>query len=193
MGAWYLQSLASLIREPAETSSRIKVERQPKQKTRTSSFEETPAEQKARQKRRPVADHRVKNNGGRTREKTQPPAELEDKPRRQSQRTKALPRAKEQQPQIVETPPALAGQSELEDRVSPVTASRMKEEADFTRIRGIGPSFDQRLKKANLLTFSDLASRTPKQVAKILACPVDRVIRSRIIEQARELTNESGA
>jgi predicted flap endonuclease-1-like 5' DNA nuclease len=69
----------------------------------------------------------------------------------------------------------------------------MKEEADFTRIRGIGPSFDQRLKKANLLTFSDLASRTPKQVAKILACPVDRVIRSRIIEQARELTNESGA
>ena len=60
-------------------------------------------------------------------------------------------------------------------------------EADFTRIKGIGPAFDQRLKDANVLTFADLAARTPEEVADILGVSTERVVKGELIEQARLL------
>ncbi len=59
-------------------------------------------------------------------------------------------------------------------------------EDDFTRIDGIGPVFAQRLNAAGVRTFAQLAALTPEQVADIIGWPAERVIRSRIIEQAKE-------
>jgi predicted flap endonuclease-1-like 5' DNA nuclease/cytoskeletal protein CcmA (bactofilin family) len=58
---------------------------------------------------------------------------------------------------------------------------------DLTRIDGIGPVFAQRLNAAGVRTFAQLAALTPEQIADIIGWPAERVIRSRIIEQAREL------
>ncbi len=63
-------------------------------------------------------------------------------------------------------------------------------EADFTRIKGIGPVFDQRLKAANVRTFLDLAALSPEQIAEIIGWPPERVIRTDLIAQARALVNE---
>jgi len=64
-------------------------------------------------------------------------------------------------------------------------------EDDFTRIAGIGPVFDQRLKDAGIRTFADLASRTAAELADIIRWPVARVERSELREQARRLAEES--
>ncbi len=58
---------------------------------------------------------------------------------------------------------------------------------DFTKINGVGPVFDQRLKEAGILTFADLAVRTPAEIAEIIKWSQARVERSEIIEQARRL------
>ena len=63
-------------------------------------------------------------------------------------------------------------------------------EDDFTRIKGIGPTFDQRLKAANVRRFDELAEMKPEQIAAILGWPEGRVRRDRIIEQARALAEE---
>lgn len=59
---------------------------------------------------------------------------------------------------------------------------------DFTMINGIGPIFDQRLKAAGILTYADLAARTPAEIAEIIRWSQARVERSEIIEQARRLS-----
>ncbi len=64
------------------------------------------------------------------------------------------------------------------------------QEDDFTRIKGIGPTFDQRLKAANVRRFDELAEMKPEQIAAILGWPEGRVRRDRIIEQARALAKE---
>ncbi|MFN3334874.1 MAG: NADH-quinone oxidoreductase subunit E, partial [Caldilinea sp.] len=56
-----------------------------------------------------------------------------------------------------------------------------------TKINGVGPVFDQRLKEAGILTFADLAVRTPAEIAEIIKWSQSRVERSEIIEQARRL------
>jgi predicted flap endonuclease-1-like 5' DNA nuclease len=58
-------------------------------------------------------------------------------------------------------------------------------EDDFTRIKGIGPVFDRRLKEAGVRTFADLAATPAEQIAEIVGWPLERVTRSDIPGQAR--------
>lgn len=58
---------------------------------------------------------------------------------------------------------------------------------DFTKINGIGPVFDQRLKEAGIMTFAELAARTPAEIAEIIKWSQARVERAEIVEQARRL------
>lgn len=67
------------------------------------------------------------------------------------------------------------------------TAPRTAVPDDFTRITGVGPVFDQRLKAAGILTFADLAARTPAEIAAAVQWSETRVERSQIIEQAQRL------
>jgi len=58
---------------------------------------------------------------------------------------------------------------------------------DFTRINGIGPVFDTRLKDAGVQTFAQLATMTPEAVAEIIGWSPERVITDDILGQARVL------
>lgn len=58
---------------------------------------------------------------------------------------------------------------------------------DFTRIKGVGPVFDGRLKAAGITTFAGLAATPAERIAEIIGWPVERVIRSEIVDQARAL------
>jgi predicted flap endonuclease-1-like 5' DNA nuclease/cytoskeletal protein CcmA (bactofilin family) len=60
-------------------------------------------------------------------------------------------------------------------------------EDDFTVINGIGPTFDRRLKAANVRTFAQLAALTPEQIAEIIGWTPQRVIADDLIGQARVL------
>jgi predicted flap endonuclease-1-like 5' DNA nuclease/cytoskeletal protein CcmA (bactofilin family) len=64
-------------------------------------------------------------------------------------------------------------------------------QADFTRIEGIGPKLSQRLHAANLHTFADLGALPPETIAGILGWTSERLLRSRVLEQARELASLS--
>jgi predicted flap endonuclease-1-like 5' DNA nuclease len=70
---------------------------------------------------------------------------------------------------------------------TPQRVDILPEEDDFTKIKGIGPTFDQRLKAANVRTFAALASMSPEQIAQILGWPPERVIRDQLVEQAKAL------
>jgi len=67
------------------------------------------------------------------------------------------------------------------------TSAAPAEADDFTRIIGIGPVFDQRLKAAGVRTFAELAAYTPGEIAAVIGWPQTRVERAEIIEQARQL------
>jgi predicted flap endonuclease-1-like 5' DNA nuclease/cytoskeletal protein CcmA (bactofilin family) len=72
--------------------------------------------------------------------------------------------------------------------ISPTPATQAAPgEDDFTRINGIGPVFDQRLKEAGVRTFVELAALTSAEIAEIVKWSVARVERAAIIEQARQL------
>jgi predicted flap endonuclease-1-like 5' DNA nuclease len=58
---------------------------------------------------------------------------------------------------------------------------------DFTRIEGIGPKLSQRLHAANVHTFADLAALPPETAAGVLGWTSERLLRTRILEQARDL------
>lgn len=73
-----------------------------------------------------------------------------------------------------------------------VTAVSLEPEADFTLIRGIGVTFDQRLKAGGVRTFSQLAALTPEQVATILGSTPELVIADDLISQARALAEAMG-
>ena len=60
-------------------------------------------------------------------------------------------------------------------------------QADFTRIEGIGPKLSQRLHAANVHTFADLAALPPETAAGVLGWTSERLLRARILEQAKEL------
>ncbi|OUC08789.1 hypothetical protein RY27_06875, partial [Litorilinea aerophila] len=74
----------------------------------------------------------------------------------------------------------------VETPVAPAAAD------DLTRIRGIGPVFAARLQEAGVRTFADLAGLTPEAVAEIIGWPVQRVLNSDLIGQARSLAQEAG-
>ena len=54
----------------------------------------------------------------------------------------------------------------------------MWEQADFTRIEGIGPKLSQRLHAANIHTFADLAALPPETLAGILGWTSERLLRA---------------
>lgn len=62
--------------------------------------------------------------------------------------------------------------------------------ADFTRLKGIGPTFDRRLKEAGITTFAVLAGMTPEEVSAIIGWPPERIVRDGLIEQAAALAQE---
>lgn len=106
---------------------------------------------------------------------------------------KSTPLTPDALPATVETAepmPALPEQETAPASASVTPASTTQDagrEDDFTRINGIGPVFDQRLKAAGIRTFGELAARTPDEIAEIVKWPVGRVERSALIEQARQL------
>jgi len=57
---------------------------------------------------------------------------------------------------------------------------------DFRKIDGIGRVFEQRLWDAGIFTYSDLARRTPEEIAAVLA-PMAGISPEHIARQAREL------
>jgi predicted flap endonuclease-1-like 5' DNA nuclease len=59
---------------------------------------------------------------------------------------------------------------------------------DFTVIKGIGPTFDQRLKAAGIHTFAQLAAMTPEQVAVIIGWTPQRVLADDLLGQAKVLS-----
>lgn len=69
-------------------------------------------------------------------------------------------------------------------------AAKPVREADFTLIKGIGPSFDERLKAAKVRTFGQLAALSPGDLAEILGWPEERIRRDDLIGQARRLRRE---
>ncbi len=58
---------------------------------------------------------------------------------------------------------------------------------DFTRIVGIGRTWDQRLKMAGVTTFAQLAAQTPESVAAILGVTAQQVIEDDFIGQAQAM------
>lgn len=62
-------------------------------------------------------------------------------------------------------------------------------EDDFTALRGIGPTFDRRLKEAGIRTFAQLAALTPDEAAAIIGWPPQRVISDDLLGQARRLAD----
>jgi len=60
-------------------------------------------------------------------------------------------------------------------------------QADFTRIDGIGATFDLRLRAANVRTFADLAAMSIEAIAETLDTTVARVESYDIIGQAKRL------
>jgi predicted flap endonuclease-1-like 5' DNA nuclease len=68
-----------------------------------------------------------------------------------------------------------------------ITTEAVTEGDDFLRIKGVGPTYARRLKDAGYASFAQLAAATPEQVAAAIGWPVDRVLRSEIIDQAKVL------
>jgi predicted flap endonuclease-1-like 5' DNA nuclease/cytoskeletal protein CcmA (bactofilin family) len=63
---------------------------------------------------------------------------------------------------------------------------------DFTALRGIGPTFDRRLKEAGIRTFAQLAALTPEEAADIIGWPSQRILSDNLLGQARRLAEGSG-
>jgi predicted flap endonuclease-1-like 5' DNA nuclease len=68
-----------------------------------------------------------------------------------------------------------------------ITTEAVTEGDDFLRIKGVGPTYARRLKDAGYASFAQIAAATPEQVAVAIGWPVDRVLRSEIIDQAKVL------
>ena len=79
----------------------------------------------------------------------------------------------------------LAPDSEATPAAAPTAAPTAVD--DFTRIVGIGPTFNQRLQAAGIRTYAELAGKTPEEIAAAIGWPNERVVRDQIIEQARKL------
>ena len=62
---------------------------------------------------------------------------------------------------------------------------------DLTRIVGIGPMYAARLREDGIDTFSQLAALDAEEIAEIVGCPVSRVERGRLREQAGDLAGQA--
>ena len=86
-------------------------------------------------------------------------------------------------------PPAMSEPvSQPPAQLEPATeSSAQTAEDDFTRLTGVGPVLDSRLRAAGIHTFAQLAALTPDELAAILGWTPDRVERANLIGQATEL------
>jgi hypothetical protein len=62
---------------------------------------------------------------------------------------------------------------------------------DFRKIAGIGPVVAQRLRDAGILTYEDLARRTPEEIAEVAGKSSESIVGQNWIGQARELAGPS--
>ena len=62
---------------------------------------------------------------------------------------------------------------------------------DFRKIAGIGPVVAQRLRDAGILTYEDLARRTPGEIAAVAGKSSESIVGQNWIGQARELAGPS--
>jgi hypothetical protein len=74
----------------------------------------------------------------------------------------------------------------MTERGDPKSSSAGRSGDDFRKIDGIGRVFKQRLWDAGILTYEDLARRTPEEIAAVLA-PMAGISPEHIASQAREL------
>lgn len=74
----------------------------------------------------------------------------------------------------------------MTQRGDPKSSSTGRPGDDFQKIDGVGRRFEQRLWDAGIFTYSDLAQRTPEELAAVLA-PMAGISAERIARQAREL------
>jgi predicted flap endonuclease-1-like 5' DNA nuclease len=58
---------------------------------------------------------------------------------------------------------------------------------NFLVIKGIGESYNEKLNKAGIFTYSDLAAKSPETIARILGLTSTQVAKLQIVEQAKEL------
>ena len=56
---------------------------------------------------------------------------------------------------------------------------------------GIGPMYAARLREDGIDTFSQLAALDAEEIAEIVGCPVSRVERGRLREQAGDLAGQA--
>ncbi len=61
------------------------------------------------------------------------------------------------------------------------------EPADFTVLKGIGPTFNRRLHEAGIVTYAGLAALTAEEVSAIIGWPPERVVQDELREQAAAL------
>ena len=83
-----------------------------------------------------------------------------------------------------------AAEVERQARAAGRTEDDDSTEDNFTRIHGIGRTFDKRLKEAGVRTFVDLANMKPDAIAEIIGWSPERVERDDLIGQARTLASE---
>lgn len=74
----------------------------------------------------------------------------------------------------------------MTQRGDPKSSSTGRSGDDLRKIDGVGRRFEQRLWDAGIFTYEDLAQRTPKEIAAVLA-PMAGISPERIASQAREL------
>jgi predicted flap endonuclease-1-like 5' DNA nuclease len=81
------------------------------------------------------------------------------------------------------------GPALVEAELKKIAESRpeLQPQADFTRIKGIGATFDLRLRAANVRTFADLAAMSAEAIAETLDTTAARVESYDIIGQAKHL------
>lgn len=69
------------------------------------------------------------------------------------------------------------------DQAEPIVSAPPPSD-DFTRIVGIGRTWDQRLKMAGICTFAQLAAQTPESLAAVLGIAAEQVIEDNLLGQA---------
>lgn len=58
---------------------------------------------------------------------------------------------------------------------------------NFLVIKGIGEAYNEKLNKAGIFTYSDLAAKSPETIGRILGLTPTQVVKLQIVEQANEL------
>jgi predicted flap endonuclease-1-like 5' DNA nuclease len=86
-----------------------------------------------------------------------------------------------------EPPPSITP-AEPATHLPVASAEPSVDEVDFTLIRGIGPTFDRRLKSAGIHTFAQLGALSADQIADMIGWTPQRVLNDDLIGQAQRLS-----